>query len=79
MQSGCHIPFHTPPPVTSTPTLIVPFSTEQSHLINQAIQGLLAKAAIEEVSAQQVHKLRDSISQCLSFPKRMVAFDRFLI
>ncbi|EIE90040.1 hypothetical protein RO3G_14751 [Rhizopus delemar RA 99-880] len=41
MQSGCYIPFHEPPSVTSTPTPTVSFSTEQSHLIDQAIQGLL--------------------------------------
>ncbi|KAG1625157.1 hypothetical protein G6F44_012716 [Rhizopus delemar] len=56
MQSGCYIPFHEPPSVTSTPTPTVSFSTEQSHLIDQAIQGLLVKAAIEKVSAQQVQQ-----------------------
>jgi hypothetical protein len=48
----------------------VPFSTEQSHLIDQAIQDLLAKAAIEKVSAQQVQQTPGFYSSMFVIPKK---------
>ncbi|KAG0933929.1 hypothetical protein G6F57_006025 [Rhizopus arrhizus] len=48
----------------------MPFSTEQSHLIDQAIQYLLAKAAIEKVSAQQVQQNQGFYSSMFIIPKK---------
>jgi len=64
IQSGYHISFHTPP------TLIVPFSTEQTHLIDQTIQDLLAKEAIKKVSAQQVQQNPGFYSSMFVIPKK---------
>ncbi|KAG0757184.1 hypothetical protein G6F61_010307 [Rhizopus arrhizus] len=69
IQSGYHISFHTLPPATLSPTLIVPFSTEQSHLIDQTIQDLLAKEAIKKVSAQQVQQNPGFYSSMFVIPK----------
>ena len=45
-----HTTFHTPPQ-------IIPFSEEQAHLIDQTIQHLLQKKAIERVLLQQQAQL----------------------
>ncbi|KAG2228482.1 hypothetical protein INT48_008098, partial [Thamnidium elegans] len=70
IQHGYHIPFHTPPPVTTTPTPIIPFSDEQSHLIDQAIQDLLQKEAIEKVSPQQSQLVPGFYSSMFVIPKK---------
>ncbi|KAK4514625.1 GTP-binding nuclear protein gsp1/Ran [Mucor velutinosus] len=70
VQHGYYIPFHTTPPTTTTPTSITPFSAEQATLINQAIQDLLAKSAIEPVSPQQVQQQPGFYSSMFVIPKK---------
>ncbi|KAG1439961.1 hypothetical protein G6F56_012098 [Rhizopus delemar] len=49
---------------------ILPFSREQSHLIDQAIQDLLQKSAIERVSPQQVKEVPGYYSSMFVIPKK---------
>ncbi|KAK4513662.1 glycosylphosphatidylinositol anchor biosynthesis [Mucor velutinosus] len=70
VQHGYYIPFHTTPPTTTTPTSITPFSAEQATLIDQAIQDLLAKSAIEPVSPQQVQQQPGFYSSMIVIPKK---------
>ncbi|CEP18222.1 hypothetical protein [Parasitella parasitica] len=70
IQHGYHIPFLTTPPTTTTPTSITPFSVEQATLIDQAIQDLLAKSAIEKVSPQQVQQTPGFYSSMFVIPKK---------
>ncbi|KAG0735317.1 hypothetical protein G6F57_014460 [Rhizopus arrhizus] len=70
IQHGYRIPFHTSPPVTTTPTPITPFSNEQVPLIDQAVQSLLQKAAIEPVSPQQVQEIPGFYSSLFVIPKK---------
>lgn len=70
IKNGYNISFHTTPPTTTTPTSITPFSAEQAHLIDQAIQDLLGKAAIEKVSPQQVQEIPGYYSSMFVIPKK---------
>ncbi|KAG1107399.1 hypothetical protein G6F61_011802 [Rhizopus arrhizus] len=70
IQHGYHIPFHITPPVTTSPTLIIPYSTDQIVLLDKAIQELLTKAAIEKVFPQQVSQVPGFYSSIFVIPKK---------
>ncbi|CEP09959.1 hypothetical protein, partial, partial [Parasitella parasitica] len=72
IQQGYNIQFHTPPPITTSPTPILPFSAEQSLLIDQAIKDLLQKAAIERVSYAQTREDPGFYSSMFVIPKKNV-------
>ncbi|KAL7311794.1 hypothetical protein PS15m_009514 [Mucor circinelloides] len=59
IQHGYKIQFHTTPPTTTTPTAIHPLSPDQVPLINQTIQDLLDKQAIELVTSDEAHQTPD--------------------
>ncbi|KAK4518392.1 uncharacterized protein ATC70_008609 [Mucor velutinosus] len=70
VQHGYHIPFYTTPPITTIPTSITPFSADQATLIDQAIQDLLDKSAIEKVSPHQVQQVPWFYSSMFVIPKK---------
>ena len=70
IQQGYNIQFHTTPPVTTSPTPILPFSAEQSLLIDQAIKDLLQKAAIKKVSYAQTQEVPGFYSSMFVIPKK---------
>lgn len=67
---GYKIHFHTPPPVTTKPAAILPFSQEQTLLIDKSIQDLLDKAAVELVSPEEVHNCPGFYSSMFVIPKK---------
>ncbi|EIE88314.1 hypothetical protein RO3G_13025 [Rhizopus delemar RA 99-880] len=64
------IQFHTLPPTTTTPSAIQPFGDEQIPLIDQAIQDLLSKQAIEPVSDVEVRTTPGFYSSMFVIPKK---------
>ncbi|KAK4514797.1 uncharacterized protein ATC70_002402 [Mucor velutinosus] len=70
IQHDYHIPFHTTPPTTTIPTSITPFSADQATLIDQAIQDLLDKSAIEKVPPHQVQQVPGFYSSMFVIPKK---------
>ncbi|CEP08889.1 hypothetical protein [Parasitella parasitica] len=70
IQYGYKIQFHTTPPTTTTPTSIHPLSQDQVPLINQTIQDLLDKQAIELVSQEEVQQTPGFYSSMFFIPKK---------
>ncbi|EIE91896.1 hypothetical protein RO3G_16607 [Rhizopus delemar RA 99-880] len=61
---------HTLPPTATTPSAIQPFGNEQIPLIDQAIQDLLSKQAIEPVSDAEVRTTSGFYSSMFVIPKK---------
>lgn len=70
VQRGYQISFRTTPRNTTTPKSITPFSADQAILIDQAIQDLLHKSAIEKVSPHQVRQTPGFYSSMFVIPKK---------
>ncbi|KAG1451707.1 hypothetical protein G6F46_009043 [Rhizopus delemar] len=70
IQHGYRIQSHTLPPTATTPSAIQPFGNEQIPLIDQAIQDLLSKQAIEPVSDAEVRTTSGFYSSMFVIPKK---------
>ncbi|KAG1252706.1 hypothetical protein G6F68_011662 [Rhizopus microsporus] len=70
IQYGYSIPFHTPPPLTTSPVPIIPYSIEQQQMIDKAIQDLLLKSAIEPVTTKEAQQTPGFYSSIFVIPKK---------
>jgi type II secretory pathway pseudopilin PulG len=70
IAQGYRIPFVQTPPTTNTPGPIISFSKNQTCHLDQAIQDLLKKNAIEEVPPTQANQVPGFYSSMLVIPKK---------
>lgn len=70
IAQGYRIPFVQTPPPTTTPHPIISFSKDQTCHLDQAIQDLLKKNAIEEVSPTQANQVPGFYSSMFVIPKK---------
>ncbi|KAG1143740.1 hypothetical protein G6F37_008046 [Rhizopus arrhizus] len=70
IQYGYSIPFHTPPPITTSPVPIIPYSIEQQQMIDKAIQDVLLKSAIEPVTTKEAQQTPGFYSSIFAIPKK---------